>query len=67
MADANDFRNELEQAARELGTFLLDSAQVPVVFWFCWSDGMVPPFGILRTSGERKPAYGRYEILTPPW
>jgi nicotinamide-nucleotide amidase len=41
MADANDFRNELEQAARELGTFLLDSAQVLVVFAESCTGGLV--------------------------
>jgi hypothetical protein len=41
--------------------------RVETVFWFCWSDGMVPPFGVLRTSGEPKPAYDRYDALTPPW
>jgi hypothetical protein len=40
---------------------------VPVVFWFCWSDGMVPPFGLLDTSGTPKPAYTRYQLLATPW
>jgi PncC family amidohydrolase len=41
MADANDFRNELEQVARELGAFLLESAQVPVVFAESCTGGLV--------------------------
>jgi spore coat protein H len=30
------------------------------VFWFCYSDGMVPPFGLLDQSDQRKPAYYAY-------
>jgi len=41
--------------------------QVPVVLWFCWSDGMVTPFGLLDTSGMQKPAYNRYQQLATPW
>ncbi|MEQ1903382.1 MAG: nicotinamide-nucleotide amidohydrolase family protein [Pirellulaceae bacterium] len=41
MVEANDFRNELEQAARELGAFLLESAQVPVVFAESCTGGLV--------------------------
>ena len=37
------------------------------VFWFCWSDGMVPPFGLLRGDGQPKPAYQRYDAMSPPW
>ena len=43
------------------------SGRVETVFWFCWSDGMVLPFGVLRDTGERKPAYDRYDALSPPW
>src|SRR4030095_5637004 len=25
--------------------------------WFCWSDGMVPPFGLLDVAGEPKAEY----------
>jgi hypothetical protein len=37
------------------------------VFWFCWSDGMVPPFGLLDANGNAKPAYSRYQSIAPPW
>jgi hypothetical protein len=43
------------------------SGRVPVVLWFCWSDGMVPPFGIVTSAGEPKPAYHQYRAITPPW
>ena len=40
---------------------------VSVVLWFCWSDGMVPPFGVVFSDGYPKPAYYRYRTITPPW
>jgi hypothetical protein len=43
------------------------AGQVSVVFWFCWSDGMVAPFGVVSSSGEPKPAYHQYRTITPPW
>jgi hypothetical protein len=42
-------------------------ADVPVVFWFCWSDGMVSPFGILDGGGNPKQAYTNYQSMSPPW
>jgi hypothetical protein len=30
------------------------------VYWFCYSDGMVTPFGLLDEAGQRKPAYNVY-------
>ena len=41
------------------------TGQVPVVFWFCWSDGMVSPFGILDAGGQPKTAYQRYKSISP--
>jgi len=38
---------------------------IPVVFWFCWSDGMVSPFGVVNRSGAQKPAYTRFRSLAP--
>ncbi len=40
---------------------------VPVVFWFCWSDAMVPPFGIVNADGSPKPAYANYQATAPEW
>jgi len=42
-------------------------ANVPVVFWFCWSDAMVPPYGLLDGSGQPKPAYTRYQSIAGSW
>lgn len=36
---------------------------VPRVLWFCWSDGMVPPFGLRDGSDRAKPAYERFKSL----
>jgi hypothetical protein len=41
------------------------AGRVPVVFWFCWSDGMVPPFGVVNSAGQAKPAYHRYRSIAP--
>jgi len=40
-------------------------ASVPVVFWFCWSDGMVFPFGVIDRNGTQKPSYTRFRSLAP--
>jgi MYXO-CTERM domain-containing protein len=32
----------------------------PHVFWFAWSDGMVPPFGLLDAAGDPKDSYFTY-------
>jgi hypothetical protein len=41
--------------------------RVPIVFWFCWSDGMVHPFGLVTANGDPKPAYHQYRAIAPPW
>jgi hypothetical protein len=43
------------------------STLVPRVFWFCWSDGMVLPFGLTSTTGDPKPAYWQYRAVAPSW
>jgi hypothetical protein len=35
------------------------------VYWFCYADGMVPPFGLLDGSGQPKPSYSAYKNLPP--
>lgn len=32
-------------------------AVCPVVIWFCWSDGMVTPFGLVDSKGKPKQSY----------
>ena len=41
------------------------AGRVQVVFWFCWSDGMVSPFGVVDGSGKPKPSYYRYQTIAP--
>lgn len=36
---------------------------VPAVFWYCWSDGMVAPWGLLGSSGTKKPAYDSFRAF----
>ncbi len=40
---------------------------VPVLLWFCWSDGMVSPHGILDGGGAPKASYTAYQASAPPW
>jgi hypothetical protein len=40
------------------------SDKVDQLFWFCYSDGMVPPFGLLDASGNKKPMYNTYREVT---
>lgn len=42
-------------------------SQVPEVFWFCWSDAMVSPFGVVDGSGGHKAAYSAYQSVAPAW
>jgi len=32
----------------------------PYVFWYCWSEGMGPRFGLVNLDGTRKPAYDAF-------
>jgi hypothetical protein len=34
---------------------------VAAIWWFCWSDAMGTPFGVVDTSGKPKPSYSSYE------
>jgi len=43
---------------------LRDRIDVQVAFLFCWSDRMVPHFGLLRDDGSRKPSFERWIAAT---
>jgi hypothetical protein len=43
------------------------AGQVERVFWFCWSDAMVSPYGILDSAGNHKAAYDSYGLAAPTW
>jgi hypothetical protein len=34
--------------------------KVDQLFWFCYSDGMVPTYGLLDGDGASKPAFGAF-------
>lgn len=36
---------------------------VKQVSWFCWSDGMVTPYGLVRGDSSRKPAYEAFREM----
>ena len=38
--------------------------QVSAVIWFCWSDGMVSPFGLVTSSGTEKADYHSFVNFT---
>jgi len=37
------------------------SEQAPNVFWFCWSDGMVSPYGLVQADGQEKQSYYSFQ------
>ncbi|RME74919.1 MAG: hypothetical protein D6784_08990 [Chloroflexi bacterium] len=39
---------------------------VPDVYWFCYSDGMVPPYGLVDQTGQPKPAYHAFRQVIYP-
>jgi hypothetical protein len=38
---------------------------VPVIFWFAWSDGNRPGFGLVDVDGKPKATYTAYQELAP--
>eukprot|EP00698_Gefionella_okellyi_P020219 TRINITY_DN6323_c0_g1_i3.p1 TRINITY_DN6323_c0_g1~~TRINITY_DN6323_c0_g1_i3.p1 ORF type:complete len:157 (-),score=35.70 TRINITY_DN6323_c0_g1_i3:112-582(-) len=34
------------------------------LLWFCWSDGMVSPFGLVTAAQQPKPSYWSYKKFT---
>jgi len=37
---------------------------VPIMLWFCYSDGMVTPFGIVDVNNNKKESYFSYRNYT---
>lgn len=53
-------QDEFPQRAFEaLNEDLAEAA--PHVFWFCWSDGMVSPFGLVDAAGGEKASYTSFQ------
>jgi hypothetical protein len=40
------------------------STPTPFCYWFCWSDGMVMPYGVVDSNGEPKDSYYSYQGWT---
>ncbi len=59
----NDMTVQGEFPAKTFAALAADEANVntTAVFWFCWSDGMVSPYGLVDTSGAPKPSYASYQ------
>jgi hypothetical protein len=60
-----DVENNREMVAEFLNRYYRTittqfSDKVQQLIWFCYSDGMVPTFGLLDANGNRKPAYFAY-------
>ena len=46
-------------------TFQAAAATSAALFWFCWSDGMVPSFGLMDSNGVAKASYQSYADSAP--
>lgn len=60
-----DIGHDREQAAEFLRRYFRRiisqySDKVEELFWFCYGDGMVSPFGLVEANGNRKPAYNAF-------
>jgi hypothetical protein len=60
--DLNQDRGQVAEFLRRYYRLITNyySNKVQQVIWFCYSDGMVPTFGLLDGAGRRKPAYNAY-------
>lgn len=61
-----DVGHNREQAAEFLRRYYRTviskySDKVQQLIWFCYSDGMVQPFGLVEANGNRKPAYQAFQ------
>jgi hypothetical protein len=56
------------RGAEEIGEMINWAAHTDLIkgfFYFCWSDAMVPPFGLFGPRGRRKPAVTAFERYAP--
>ena len=63
-----DVSNNRSQAAEFLRRYYQAmttrySDKVQQLHWFCYSDGMVPTFGLTDANGQRKPAYDAFRQI----
>ncbi len=60
----NDQNKAAEFLRRYYNTIIARySDKVEKFFWFCYSDGMVSPFGLVDASGNRKPIYNAFRKI----
>jgi hypothetical protein len=61
-ADGAEYLRHVYQTTLD-GGFAGDA--VPVIFWFAWSDGNRPGFGLVDVDGKPKATYTAYQELAP--
>jgi hypothetical protein len=63
-----DLNHDRQQVAEFLRRYfrMIDrySNKLQKIIWFCYSDGMVTPFGLVDGAGNRKPAYNAFREIT---
>lgn len=57
----NDMTSQGDFPAHMFAALAANDPHVAAIWWFCWSDAMVAPFGVVDTSGKPKPSYSSYE------
>jgi len=67
--DLGNSRHQVAEFIRRYYTAMTTrySDKVQQLFWFCYSDGMVPTFGLIDEDGNPKPAFDAFrEVAAPP-
>ena len=59
----NDMTVQGEFPDRTFNAIAADETAIhtTAVWWFCWSDGMAAPFGLVDATGKEKPSYASFE------
>lgn len=53
------------QETTDAAAWMATTDDVEIFFYFCWSDAMVPPFGMLKANGSPKPRYAPWVMAAP--
>jgi len=61
--DRNKAAEFIRRYYRTMNTYF--SNKVHHLIWFCYSDGMVPTFGLTDAAGNHKPTYNVFKEITP--
>lgn len=54
------------QYVREMGRYLRDRPSIAVAFYFCYSDAMVEPYGLVDANDSPKDALAEFQRLRKP-